>query len=205
MAPQSVLLATVITLATLAQNNEIVAMKACGIGVTGITMPIIGSALVIALLVLASNEYISPIATKKMNYIFEVKVQKNAVYETGELHIDIQREKIWLVAKDGAIWNIDRLDPKSGRMNNVSIFYKFGGLSVKKRIDAREVVWNGEHWKFFDGAIRTFHSGGLGSTVYFKTKAIPILEKPGEFKKTRVRSEELSLRELYQKIIRAKK
>ena len=30
MAPQAVLLATVITLATLAQNNEIIAMKSCG-------------------------------------------------------------------------------------------------------------------------------------------------------------------------------
>ena len=134
-APQAVLLATVITLATLAQNNEIVAMKSCGIGVTGITTPIIGSAFVVALLILVSNEYVTPIATKKMNYIFEVKVQKNAVFRTGDLHIDIKRTKIWLVAKDGATWTIDRLDPESGRMDNVSIFYKFGGLSVKKRID----------------------------------------------------------------------
>jgi len=202
MAPQAVLLATVITLATLAQNNEIVAMKACGIGITGITIPIIGSALVVALLILVSNEFVAPIATKKMNYIFEVKVQKNPVFETGDLHIDIKGTEIWLVAKDGAIWNIDRFDPEAGRMNNVSIFYRFNKRSIQKRIDVKEVVWNGNYWEFFDGFIRKFRSGGIDSTVYFEKKTFPIEETLSDFiihNKT-IRSEELSLKEMYQKI-----
>ncbi len=53
MAPQAVLLATVITLASLSQNNELTAMKACGISITGITFPIIGASLVVTLLILA--------------------------------------------------------------------------------------------------------------------------------------------------------
>jgi len=202
MAPQAVLLATVITLSTLAQNNEIVAMKACGIGVTGITTPIIGSAVVVALLILISNEYVAPIATKRMNYIFEVKVQKNAVFETGDLHIHIKRAKIWLTTKDGAIWNIDQFDPETGRMKNVSIFYRLNELEIQKRIDANEVVWNDNHWEFLDGFIRKFSSGGIDSTVYFEKKIFPVKETLNDFitnSKT-IRSEEMSLREMYEKI-----
>ena len=201
-APQAVLLATVITLATLAQNNEIVAMKSCGIGVTGITTPIIGSALAVALLILVSNEYVTPIATKKMNYIFEVKVQKNPVFGTGDLHIDIKRTKIWLVAKDGAIWNIGQFDPEEGLMNNVSIFYRADERSVQKRIDVKKVVWNGRYWEFFDGYIRKFRLGGIDSTVYFKKEIFPIEETLNDFitnNKT-IRSEELSLRQMSKKI-----
>ena len=202
MAPQAVLLATVITLATLAQNNEIVAMKACGISVTGITIPIIGSALVVALLILLSNEYVAPIANKKMNYIFEVKVQKNPVFETGDLHIDIKREKIWLVAKDGAIWNICQFDPEAGQMNNVSIFYRLDEQSIQKRIDVKKVVWNGKHWEFFDGLMHKFSSEGINSTVYFEKETFPIEETLSDFikKNKTIRSEEVSLREMYQKI-----
>ena len=69
MGPQAVLLATVITLASFARNNEFTAMKACGIGVTGITMPIILASIGIAILVLASNEYVAPKTNKKMYYI----------------------------------------------------------------------------------------------------------------------------------------
>ncbi len=70
MAPQAVLLATVITLASLAKQNEFTAMKACGISVTGITFPIIGASVLIALLVLVCSEFVSPITNQKMNYIF---------------------------------------------------------------------------------------------------------------------------------------
>ena len=103
MAPQAVLLATVVTLAVLARDNEIIAMKAGGIGIVGITLPILGAALVVALLVLASNEYIAPSATKKMNYIFKVKVQGNPAY--GDSYIEIERkgDEVWFVAKDKAI------------------------------------------------------------------------------------------------------
>ena len=202
MAPQAVLLATVITLAVLARDNEIIAMKAGGIGVVGITLPILGASLVIALLLLASNEYLAPTATKKMNYIFEVKVQKNAVFETGDLHIDIRREKIWFVAKDGGIWNVKRFDLEKGELDTVSIFYRAGERSIQKRIDAEKMVWNGLEWEFFDGFVRRFRSGEIDSTVYFAKKSFPIKETLGDFiaHNKNFRSEEMNLRELSEEI-----
>ena len=118
MAPQAVLLATVITLSILARDNEIIAMKAGGIGVVGITLPIVGASFVIALLVLASNEYVVPIATKKMNYIFKIKVQGNPVY--GDTYIEVGERQagggeVWFVAKDKAIWNIRHFDSEKGK------------------------------------------------------------------------------------------
>jgi len=201
MAPQAVLLATVITLAVLARDNEIIAMKAGGVGIVGITLPIIGAAVVIALLVLASNEYLAPIATKKMNYIFKVKVQNNAVFDTGDLHVDIKREKIWFVAKDGGIWNVERFDLEKERLDTVRIFYRFDNGSIRKRIDVKEVVWNGTYWEFIDGFLRTFDQEGRGTTEYFETRVIPVLETPDDFvKNIIVHSDEMSLRELYKKI-----
>mgnify|MGYP001172094210 FL=1 len=194
MAPQAVLLATVITLAVLARDNEIVAMKACGIGVTGITLPIIGASLVIALLIVACNEYVMPITNKKMNHIFFVKVRQKATY--GQ----VQREKIWLRAKDGAIWNIGHFDPENGRMKEVSVFFNYGTQSIQKRIDAAEVVWADNRWEFLDGYTRTFRPGEQSRTVYFKKRTFPVAESPEDFKEVNIRTEELSLREMYRRI-----
>ena len=202
MAPQAVLIATVITLASLARDNEIVAMKACGVGVVGITLPIIGASFVIALLVLANNEYVAPFAAKKANYIFKVKVQGNPIY--GDSYIEIERvgDEVWFVAKDKAIWHIRQFYPDGGRMDNVSIFYRLNENFIHKRIDAKEVIWNGKQWKFFDGFIRTFVLGGLDTTTYFKKKTFPIEETLSDFiiNNKVIRSEELSLRGLYKKI-----
>ena len=201
MAPQAVLLATVITLAVLARDNEIIAMKAGGVGIVGITLPILGAALVVALLVLASNEYLAPIATKKMNYIFKVKVQGNPAYGDSYIEIEHKGDEVWFVAKDKAIWNIRQFNPEEGRVSGARIFYRFDNGLIRKRIDVKEVVWNGAYWEFIDGFLRTFDQKGHGTTEYFEKKIIPVLETPDDFMKNiTIHSDEMSLRELYKEI-----
>ena len=201
MAPQAVLLATVVTLAVLARDNEIIAMKAGGIGVVGITLPIVGASFVIALLVLASNEYIVPIANKKMNYIFKVKVQGNPTYGGTYVEEDPFTKQLWFVAKDKAIWNIRQFDPEEIRISDARIFYRFDNGLIRKRIDVKEVVWNGTHWEFVDGFLRTFDQEGNGTTEYFEKKIIPVLETPDDFvRNIIIHSDEMSLRELYKEI-----
>ncbi|MBT6296432.1 MAG: LPS export ABC transporter permease LptG [Nitrospina sp.] len=204
MAPQAVLLATVITLAVLARDNEIIAMKAGGIGVTGITLPILGASFVIAFLILASNEYLAPIATKKMNYIFKVKVQGNPVYGDTYIEMGDQRavgEDKWFVAKNKAVWNIRQFDPKEKIIYDARIFYRFNNGLIRKRIDAKEVVWSGENWEFVDGFLRIFDQEGYGSTEYFEKKIFPVLETPDDIiKKIIIHSDEMSLQELYKEI-----
>ena len=201
MAPQAVLLATVITLAVLARDNEIIAMKAGGVGIVGITLPILGAAVVVALLVLASNEYLAPIATKKMNYIFKVKVQGQQTYGDTYVGEDPFAKQLWFVAKDKAIWNIRQFDPEEGRISDARIFYRFDNGLIRKRIDVKEVVWNGTHWEFVDGFLRTFDQEGNGTTEYFEKKIIPVLETPDDFvRNIIIHSDEMSLRELYKEI-----
>ena len=201
MAPQAVLLATVITLAVLARDNEIIAMKASGIGIVGITLPILGASLMIALLVLANSEYLSPIATKKMNYIFKVKVQGNQLYGDTYILEAFSAKQLWFIAKDTAVWNIGQFDPKEMRIRDAKIFYRFDNGSIQKRIDVKEVVWSGAHWEFFDGLQRTFEQEGHSSTEYFEKKIFPVLETPDDILKNMISySDEISLRELYKEI-----
>jgi len=204
MAPQAVLLATVITLAVLARDNEIIAMKAGGIGIVGITFPILGAALVVALLVLASNEYLAPIATKKMNYIFKVKVQGNPVF--GDTYIEVGDRlagggEAWFVAKDKAVWNIRQFDPKEKIIYDARIFYRFDNGLIRKRIDVKKVIWSGVNWEFVDVFLRTFDQEGYGATEYFEKKIIPVLETPDDIiKNIIIHSDEMSLQELYKEI-----
>ena len=200
MAPQAVLFATVVTLAVLARDNEITAMKAGGIGVVGITLPIVGASFVIALLVLASNEYVVPVATKKMNYIFKVKVQGHSPY--GDTYIEAgTRVKVWFVAKDKAVWNVREFHPEEEKMRDVIIFYRLDNGAIQKRIDAKEVIWRGTHWEFMDGFMRTFDHEGQGTTEYFEKKIFPVSETPSDLMKNIViHIDEMSLRELYKEI-----
>ena len=133
IAPQGVLLATVITLASLAKNNEFTAMKACGISVTGITFPILCASAIIAFMVLANTEFISPITSKKMNQIFLGKVRNQVTY--GK----IPQKDLWLHAKDLSIWSIDHFSPTNSSLHGVIILYPDEGFGISQRVDAQTV------------------------------------------------------------------
>jgi len=195
MAPQSVLLATVITLATLSRNNEFTAMKACGISVTRITLPILSASVIIALLVVTLNEFVTPITSTRMNYLYNVQVRL-VQDETQQV-----RNQIWHRSSDGSIWSIDTYDPVRSLMKGVSIFYYDEGFSIQRRIDAKKVLWNGQQWEFMNGAIRIFKPEEMNQTRFFEKEIFPTPETPDDFKKIHKRLEEMSGRDIYQEIL----
>ncbi len=195
MAPQSILIATVITLATLSRNNEFTAMKACGIGVTGLTLPIISFSFFLSVGLVVCNEFLTPVTSQKMNYLFNVKVQGWAG-KYKQMH-----DRLWIRSGNGSIWNIDYYDPAKTLMKGVSLYtFDPHRPDIRHRIDAESAVWNGQQWEFFNGYIRFFKSDGVDSTQYFERKAIPSLEKPADFKRLQKRPEEMSVRYMYQAI-----
>ena len=194
MAPQAILLATVLAITSLAKTNELIAMKACGISVTRIILPIIGASVVIALLVLASSEFISPETSKRMNKIFYVQVRKgtNVKY--------IENEKIWFRSKNGSIWNIEHYDPENLKLSNVTLFVTENNQFIKERINARHGDWVDGQWQFTDGFIRSFGPGGLETTEFFESKSFNFPEIPADFIVHKRRPEEMSIKAMYQEI-----
>lgn len=200
MAPQSVLVATVITLATLSRNNEFTAMKACGIGVTGLTLPIISFSVFLALSLVVCNEFVTPVTSQKMNYILYTKVR-------GKVDQSMQmRDRLWIRSGNGSIWNINNYDPVKSSMKGVSLYtFDPNRPDIRHRIDAESAIWNGQQWEFFNGYIRFFKADGVDSTKYFKREIFPTLEKPADFKKLQKRPEEMSARYMYATIKKQEK
>ncbi|MEE9258769.1 MAG: LptF/LptG family permease, partial [Nitrospinaceae bacterium] len=111
-----------------------------------------------------------------------------------------QKNKIWYRSKTGAIWNIDLYDPENKVMHGVRIFMGNDKSFIRKRIDAMKATWNGQNWEFQGGYIRTFQTEGLDKTEYFEKKSFPLSAVPKDFEKVRMKSEEMSIREMYHSV-----
>jgi len=93
--PYSVLLATIITLATLNQNSEVISMKAAGLSAHQVLAPLILTAMVVAVISFAFNERVVTRATatleawKAVEYgpIPEASAVRNNVYLSDGPHI----------------------------------------------------------------------------------------------------------------------
>jgi len=195
MAPQAVLLATVLAISSLSKTNEIIAMKACGVSITRITLPIIGASMIIALLVIANGEFISPTASQRMNHIFYVQVRGGTSFK------GIETSQIWYKSKTGAIWNIENYNPDKLTLNGISIFITNNNQLIKKRIDAQKAVWVNQQWEFMDGTVRTFDHAGLKKTEFFEKRSFVVPEIPSDFITYKKRPEEMSLMNMYEEIL----
>lgn len=195
VAPQAILLATVLAISSLAKTNEIIAMKACGVSITRITLPLIGTSIFIALLVIANSEFISPITSQRMNHIYYVDLRGGSGFK------NIKKNNIWYKSQTGAIWNVDNYDPENLTLNTVSIFLTDNNRLVKKRIDSQKAVWVNQQWQFMDGTVRTFGPAGLEKTEFFETRSFVVPEIPSDFITYTRRPEEMSLKNMYEEIV----
>ncbi len=170
-------------------------MKACGISVTGLTLPIISFSAILALGLVFCNEFITPVTSQKMNYLLNIKVRQKADQSK------MVRDHLWIRSGNGSIWNVNSYDPNRALMQGVGIYY-FGENRSKiiRRIDAEKAQWNGRQWEFFNGTIRHFKPDGNDLTERFEKETFPVLEKPEDFKKLQKRPEEMSARYMYQTI-----
>jgi lipopolysaccharide export system permease protein len=146
--------------------------------------------------VVACNEYIAPVANKKMNHIFYVKVRKHPQY--GK----IKQDDFWFRSKNSTIWNIDHFDPEERVLTGVSIFFSGRDQFIRQRIDAERAVWTQGRWEFQDGAVRLFSRDGLQSTEYFEISYFPVRERPEDLFKRETRKEEMSVGQMYREIER---
>ncbi len=187
--PYAVLLATLLTLGNLSRHSEITAMKAGGVSLYRITIPLFIIALFVSLFAFWGNEYIVPLTNQKTRSLLSVKVRKE---EQTSL---FKNYKIWYHG-DRGIYNIQLLDPKEKVLKGVTLYQFDDQFRCVQRIDAREVKWRDGKWKFYRGAIREFREGGAFRSIPFSEMELHLSEDWESFQKIERKAGEMSYTEL---------
>jgi len=147
--PYSVLLATIITLATLNQNSEVVAMKASGLSAHQVLAPLILTASVIAVLSFAFNERVVTRATATLD-AWE-KVDFGPVPKDSGV-----RSNLYLT--DGAdILLAGTVTGEGGAMmmDNVTFYRRDAAGMIVSQIRSRRATYANPGWKLDQGTMFT--------------------------------------------------
>ena len=145
--PYSVLLATIITLATLNQNSEVIAMKAAGLSAHQVLAPLLVSALAVSVLSFTFNERVVTRSTAML------QAWSNVEYGPVPKDSD-QRNNVYF--RDGA--NILTAATLRGRgagtvMEGVTWYRRDGRGTVVEQVRAPRATWTGQGWRL-DGVTR---------------------------------------------------
>jgi len=174
MIPVGILLAALLTFGMLSKHSEITAMKANGVSLYRIALPVIICSLVVSGFSFLLSEFVTPYTNQKAKYIKLIEVQKRQ--KLGSF----KNNQIWYRGQEG-IYNFSMFDPETGTLRGIRISYLDRDMNLTMRIDAREAQWKEGKWTFHDLLITTFPKDEFPYLTFRESSIIDLPETPADF------------------------
>jgi LPS export ABC transporter permease LptG/LPS export ABC transporter permease LptF len=198
ITPLAVLIAVLVTFGVLNRNSEIVAMKATGISLYRLVVPIVSISAVLAVCLFLFDQYYLPQANRKQEAL-------RSTIKGRPPQTFLQPERKWMFGQPRAgeasrIFYYQFFDPNTEKFANLSVFeFNPATFAITKRIFAVRASWNAEKesWTFENGWERSFD--GATETGYkgFSFTSFPeIHEEPSYFTKESLQSQEMNFGQL---------
>lgn len=198
IAPLAVLIAALVTFGVLNRNSEIVAMKATGISLYRLVIPIVSIAAILAVSLFLFDEFYLPQANRRQEALRStIKGRPPQTF----LHPDQK----WMFGsphpgEPGRIFYYQFFDPDRNAFANMTIFeFNTTSFSISRRIFAGRVFWDEDNgtWRFQNGWVRDFEGANqTGFREFVNTAFSEIHEEPSYFKIENRQSQEMNFGQL---------
>ena len=197
ITPLAVLISALVTFGVLNRNSEIVAMKATGISLYRLVVPIVSISAILAVCLFLFDDYYLPSANRR----------QEALRSTIKGHPPqtfLHPEEKWMFGQShpgeqGRIFYYQFFDPDNDAFANLSIFeFNPATFALSRRIFASRAEWNEQtgNWHFENGWVRNISGNNPEYTEFKDTTFAEIQEDPGYFKKENWQSQEMNFRQL---------
>jgi lipopolysaccharide export system permease protein len=187
--PVALLLATFLSLGQLNKFGELTAMRAVGRSLIRILMPVFLMAALCSLGAYALGEDVVPGANRERDRIYDEQIQHLRPREASE------RADVTYLGTGGRVFYMRLYLIGERRMHEVSV-QEFHAGELVRRIDAAEASWDGHHWVFSSGFLRTFQDDHEEVQAFDRVTLPGITERPEDFAKESRRPGEMSYGEL---------
>ncbi len=149
--PLSVLLATLVTVALLTKNSELIVMKACGISLYRVALPMVGAAILAGGTIFVLEQTLLGPANRKAEAIKHV--MKGGSLET----FDVLNRR-WVMGNDGDIYHYNYFDPRERKFNGLWIYEFNADMTrlIKRTFAQRASFVNDATWQAEQGWTREF-------------------------------------------------
>jgi LPS export ABC transporter permease LptG len=197
-APLAVLVAVLVTFGILNRNSEIIAMKATGISLYRLVVPVVSIAVILAVSLFLFDEFYLPQANKRQDALRNVIKGKPPQTVTHP-------EQNWIFGdpgkgEPGRIFYYRFFDPDRNEFANISVFeFDPATFALTRRIFAAKAVWDAESasWHFQNGWENDIEGDHTKNFQQFtQTTFSEIHEDPGYFNKESLQAQEMNFGQL---------
>ncbi len=198
LAPLAVLISVLVTFGALNRNSEIIAMKATGISLYRLVVPIVFIAAILAFSLFLFDQFYLPQANQRQEALRDI-------IKGRPPRTVLHPEQTWIFGQPHAgeparIFHYQFFDPDQEEFANLSIFeFNPTTFALSRRIFASRATWNPESssWQFNDGWERDIEGGKVTDYHEFShTLFSEIHEEPSYFTKEEKQAQEMNFGQL---------
>ncbi len=195
--PLSILLAVLVTFGLLQRSNEITAIKATGISLYRIVVPVLIASTLVAGVLFLSDQLYLPYTNKRQDALRNrIKGKPAQTY--------LRPDRKWIFGQHSDIYYYQFFDPDRDVFGGVSVFqFDPHTFQITHRITADRARWSESmgRWVYEQGWERSLSGSAIESYRKFDVATYPELaEAPAYFKKEIKQSSEMSYDELHRYI-----
>jgi LPS export ABC transporter permease LptG len=192
LAPLGALVAVLVTLGTMSKNNEIVAIKASGISLYRVAIPLLLAGFILASTMIVLDETYLPYANQRQDALRnQIKGRPPQTYTHPQR---------WIFGEDAKIYNYDLFDPAQNLFGGLSVVeIDPATFHVKRRVFATRAHWSESQklWILESGWVRDFSDGTIVRYDKFPVTSLPEITEPPTYFNREVRQAfQMSWREL---------
>ncbi|NIO10589.1 MAG: LPS export ABC transporter permease LptG [Deltaproteobacteria bacterium] len=180
-------------LGLLSRSKEITAMRAAGLSLRRIALPLLLASFLIGLTSFLWSETLVPLFTRKAHYIYTVEVKKK------NFQTMFGNRGIWIRGKDAFI-STDYFDSQRNTLQGVVIYLLNREFSLKGFIEASYARWDGSRWETSESTQWTLLPDGQLSPEKKTLSVLPISETPADFQVLARKPEEFTVFDLKKQI-----
>jgi LPS export ABC transporter permease LptG len=187
------LLAVLVTFGLLQRSNEITAIKATGISLYRIIVPVLVAAVLVAGVLFASDQLYLPYSNKRQDQLRNrIKGKPAQTY--------LRPDRKWIFGQNSEIYYYQFFDPDRDVFGNLSVFrFDPHTFQITRRVTAERAHWSDSmsRWLYEQGWERSLNGAAIENYRTFDVATFPeFSEAPAYFKKEIKQSSEMSYEEL---------
>lgn len=191
MFPVAMMVAILFTVGLLSKSSEITAMRAAGITVRSIAMPMFAVGIILSIGSLIINETVVPYSQRRAKEIYNIDIRqkdKRGGYSQSEF---------WWRAKN-RFFSVDTFDSRSNELLGFSMFELSPAFKTQRRTDAARVRWVTRElgWSMQEVSEVRFDRPEHPRETAFRSLPLPIKEAPSDFYELRTEPSTMTIAQL---------
>jgi lipopolysaccharide export system permease protein len=171
----------------MARNNEIVALRSCGVSTYSLVAPLLVGGFAFSVLLFFFSEVVVPITMFKANHIWNVEVKKRIA--------SFREKNVWIKGHR-SIYHIDYFNPVDETISGVSLSFFNREFNLIKRVDAKTGIYKDGEWILKDCFEQIRLENGTYEMTFPETLKLKIDLSPESLKSIVKKSDEMSFKEL---------